>query len=143
MLNVGPRGEDASIADAQLRRLDWLGQFTDEVGEALYATRPWIHPEGRGPDNPSAFEVRYTARDTTVFALVRGDGNVELTLAEVRATPTTTVRRIAAGSAGGDLRFEPQPRGLRVTLDEPLEPGVPMALALHQVDAASTRRAGT
>ena len=131
LLNVGPRGEDATIADTQLRRLAWLGQFTGEVGEALFATRPYVHPAGSGTENGTAFEVRYTARDTTVFALVRGDGATELTLAEVRATPRTAVRRVG----GGPLSFEPQTRGLRVTLDEPLEPGVPVAVALDHIEA--------
>ncbi len=136
LLNVGPRGEDATIAEPQVRRLDWLAAFTGEVGEALFATRPWVHPQGRGPDNPSPVDVRYTARDTTVFALLRGDGEVEVTLAEVRATPTTTVRRVVgSGLDGPRLAFEPQPRGLRIELDEPLTAGVPVALALGHVDA--------
>ena len=66
-----------------------------------------------------------------MFALVRGDGATELTLAEVRATPRTAVRRVG----GGPLSFEPQTRGLRVTLDEPLEPGVPVAVALDHIEA--------
>ena len=44
LLNVGPRGEDATIADAQLRRLDWLASFTSAAGDGLFATRPWVHP---------------------------------------------------------------------------------------------------
>ena len=123
LLNVGPRGEDATIAEAQLRRLAWLAEFTGEVGEALFATRPWVHP-GTG-------DVRYTARDTTVFALVRGDGATDLVLDEVRGTPTTTVRRLG----GAELDFEPLARGLRVTLDVALDHDRPLGLALTDVDA--------
>ena len=38
LLNVGPRGADATIADAQLRRLDWLGEFTAESADAVVAS---------------------------------------------------------------------------------------------------------
>jgi alpha-L-fucosidase len=135
LLNVGPRGEDATIADAQLRRLDWLGEFTAKAGNALFATRPWVHPVGEGP----GFEVRYTARDSTVFALVRGDGSTTVTLAEVEAGPATIVERSVAGSTGVTVAFRSTEAGLRIELDQPLTREHPIALALHHVDAAPRR----
>ena len=58
LLNVGPRGEDATIPDAQLRRLEWLEAFTTENGHALFGTRPWT---GAVDDAVDATEVRYTS----------------------------------------------------------------------------------
>ena len=142
LLNVGPRGEDATIADAQLRRLDWLAAFAQECGAGLFGSRPWVHPQGMAASAAGPVEVRYTARDTTVFALLRRsegtdgsaglDGSGPLTLAEVRATPTTTV----TGLDGRPLRFEASDGGLAVWLDHALSDERPVALALGHVDAA-------
>ena len=139
LLNVGPRGEDATIAPAQLRRLDWLGELTRSVGPALFATRPWVHPQGDG--------VRYTARDTTVFALLgsvdgrpaRGDdgnGDGGVVLAEVAATTATSVTTLD----GAPLRWEPHGEGLRVVPPATTDVDLPRAVALHHVRAVPRRR---
>jgi alpha-L-fucosidase len=134
LLNVGPRGEDATIADAQVRRLDWLAEFTGKTGssgEAVFATRPWVHPADRDGD----IEVRFTARDSTVYAFLLGgpaDSATSVTLAAVRATVTTTATTLA----GADLAIEATPRGLRVDLDTPLRPEIPSVVVLNHVDAA-------
>ena len=149
LLNVGPRGEDATIADAQLRRLGWLAEFTDSCGDALFASRPWVHPQGAGVSAAGPVDVRYTARDTTVFALLRRaaeypaavdedqvgadriDANA-VSLPEVRTTVTTTVTTLD----GRPLRFESTPSGTTVWLDQPISPELPVAVALHHVEAA-------
>jgi len=138
LLNVGPRGEDATIAEAQLRRLDWLGELSRSCGDALVASRPWVYPQGTASSDAGSVDVRYTARDTTVFALLRlADDSVDapipstVTLAEVRPTTTTTVEALD----GRPLRWEPAPTGLTVWLDGPLSPELPIALALRSVDA--------
>jgi len=134
LLNVGPKGVDASIAAAQRTRLDWLAEFTGSSGEALFATRPWVIPEG----HPArGVEVRYTARDRDVFVFVRADAgggsaaDGRLTLAEVRATPTTRVTT----PEGRSLEFGATRGGLEVRLDRPLDSDVPAALVLEAVDA--------
>ncbi len=66
LLNVGPRGEDAQIPDAQLTRLDWLAEWMDASAEAVQRTRPWIRPSDRTREG---VEVRYTARGDRVWAL--------------------------------------------------------------------------
>jgi alpha-L-fucosidase len=136
LLNVGPRGEDASIADPQLRRLEWLADFTGSAGTALFATRPWVHPQGLAD---GGVEVRYTARDATVHAFLRLSGREgqapaappTVTLTEVRATPATEVatldgRRLAAG---------PTSTGLRIELAGALSGETPLVLALRHVRA--------
>jgi alpha-L-fucosidase len=112
LLNVGPRGEDATIAPAQLLRLDWLAEFTATNGMALYGTRPWVHCEGSSP----GAEVRYTARDRDVFAFVRpspGHPPVEhVTLAEIETGPASTVTDVS----GRELESSLDATGLAVTL---------------------------
>jgi alpha-L-fucosidase len=68
LLNVGPRGEDATIPEPQLQRLDWLASFTATHGDALFGTRPWT----RAADQVDGTEVRYTSRDEEVFVFLRG-----------------------------------------------------------------------
>ncbi len=137
LLNVGPRGEDATIADAQLRRLDWLGAFTSTLGEGLFATRPWISPG----ETTGGTEVRYLARDDVVFAFARRETGApsaasapSIVLREVRATPTTTVSSLD----GVRLRSESTPEGLEVWLAEPLGSDVPQAVAIRPADAAQS-----
>jgi alpha-L-fucosidase len=74
LLNVGPRGEDATIPDAQLRRLESLASFTSQNGHALFGTRTWTHAADQGADGT---ERRYTSRDGEVFAFVRGSANID------------------------------------------------------------------
>lgn len=61
LLNVGPRGEDAAIAPAQLARLDWLAEFMSKNGTALYGTRPWVHTTTSG----ATWEARYAGGGLT------------------------------------------------------------------------------
>jgi alpha-L-fucosidase len=69
LLNVGPRGEDAAIPEAQLRRLRWLGEWLRTNGEAVYGTRPWRRAEGTTREG---VPVRFTARGDTVYAILLG-----------------------------------------------------------------------
>ena len=128
LLNVGPRGEDATIADAQLQRLDWLASFTDLHGAALFGTHPWAHAADAAGDTT---DVRYTARGDDVFAFVRGPESAprDLVLEQVVGAPGTRVTA-ADGSA---LPHRATNRGLVVTLDAPLSPVVPTSLALRAV----------
>ncbi|HEV3328422.1 MAG TPA: alpha-L-fucosidase [Acidimicrobiales bacterium] len=143
LLNVGPRGEDATIPDAQLQRLEWLGAFTADAGDALFATRPWVLAEGRGD---GGIEVRYTARDRKVFAFVRRTDQQRpapsaLTLAEVEATPRTMVTTASGASAASRESSE----GLVIELagDEFDDPHSVLVLVLDEVRASSRlRRAG-
>ena len=137
LLNVGPRGEDATIAEPQLRRLEWLARFTDTSGDALFATRPWVHPQGVAE---GGVEIRYTTRDTTVFAFLRllgpdrGKDPVatrSLTLSEVRATPMTEVATLD----GRPLAWAPTPTGIRVEPLEALSSELPLVVALRHVEA--------
>ena len=128
LLNVGPRGEDATIAGAQLLRLDWLGSFTGAHGRALFGTRPWVHA---AEAERSGVEVRYTTRDDDVFAFVRGQQTTELLLARVRGTPATRV----TSPDGTVLPHRSTDAGLAITLAAPVSPDEPLSYALHHVAA--------
>ncbi len=130
LLNVGPRGEDASIPDAQLQRLEWLSAFTQRHGGALFGTRPWTHAaEGA----PGAAEVRYTSRGDQVYAFVRGPeaAPTDILLTNVGASSSTRV----TDADGAPLPHRMTERGLTVTLTAPLSPDVPTSITLDGVVA--------
>ena len=92
LLNVGPR-PDGTIPEEQVSILYEIGDWLQVNGEAIYGTRPW-HRFGEGDakwfdhdaqkqasfgafsdaDTPEmdANLVRYTAKGTTVYAIVMG-----------------------------------------------------------------------
>jgi alpha-L-fucosidase len=133
LLNVGPRGEDATIAPAQLRRLDWLAAFTARNGAALYGSRPWVYAEG----SAVGAEVRYTSRDRDVYAFVRPAAGAapvtEVTLAEVMAGSATTVTDVA----GQALEASMGASGLTVTLGAQATRETPVVAV---ITGASARR---
>jgi alpha-L-fucosidase len=138
LLNVGPRGVDAHISEEQVTRLEWLGDFMGEVGQALVASRPWVHPAGR---TDGTADVRYTMRDDTVYVFARAAGSgtgapTTLVLAEVRGNAHST----AATLDGRHLVAVPTPDGLRVELLEPLDHTRPTVVVLHDVDANAVTR---
>jgi alpha-L-fucosidase len=128
LLNVGPRGVDAQIPDEQITRLDWLRQWVQPHAGAVMATRPWVVP---GTTTADGRDVRYTARDETVYAFVRG-GTGPITLPDVCANPTTAVTSVD----GTHLSWKDSPSGLVV--DSPSGAGdEPTVIVLARVTARS------
>ena len=137
LLNVGPRGEDATIAHSPAPPARLVGRAHDEGVRRCT-------PPGPGCTRRARAETRRHSRRATRPATRRSSPSSAATATWSSPWPRCGPRRrrrcgaSPRDPAGAELRFEPQQRGLRVTLDEPLEPGVPVALALHQVDAEST-----
>jgi alpha-L-fucosidase len=129
LLNVGPRGVDAQIPDEQLTRLGWLADWAAPHHSAIVATRPWVTA---GATTVERTQVRFTTRDDRVFAFLRG-ASVSVTLADVRATPTTTVETVT----GQALPWRPAGAGgLSIDLPSNPNPAEPVVVALRNVDAA-------
>jgi alpha-L-fucosidase len=127
LLNVGPRGVDATIPDEQRARLEWLGQWLGPHRDAIVASRPWVRP---GTTAAAAESIRYTARDDTVFVFVRGASG-PVTLPDVAPTPNTAVTTVA----GAALPWRDSPSGVTVHLPSDPPGPEPMVVALHHVEA--------
>lgn len=112
LLNVGPRGDDATIPDAQLRRLDWMADFAPTTAAALRATRPWVRPRCTTPEG---VEVRFTARDDRVWALC----SVPSPASDATGAPAATFPAVIT------LPFAPTPTTAVTTVD-----GVPVAFTV-------------
>lgn len=108
LLNVGPRGVDATIPEPQMERLRWIGDWLATNGEAIYGTRPWVRAEGRTTEGTP---VRFTARDRNVYAIVLGPPGETITLPGFRASRATQVRALGAPQA----QWSAGPSGIAVT----------------------------
>jgi len=133
LLNVGPRGIDASIPDAQLARLAWLGELTAALGEAIFETRPWIVPQGNAA---GGIEIRYTARGDEVFAFLRSSPGWpaepdSLLLTAVEAGPATKVRELD----GEPIAFEATDEGLVLAIERLPDSEMPRVVVLSHVAA--------
>ena len=131
LLNVGPRGVDASIPDEQLTRLDWLAQWVGPNRDALFGTRPWMYP---GSTTAEGNSVRYTAREETVFAIL-ANASGSATLTEVRSTATTRVMTMG----GESLSWRDIGHGLVIDLPQSDSGPEPVVIALHHVRAQLIR----
>lgn len=78
LLNVGPRGTDASIPDEQLSRLRFFGDWLAANGAAVYGTRPWKRDGGDCSDaeTDTGMPVRFLKKegDINVVPLGRPSG---------------------------------------------------------------------
>jgi len=69
LLNVGPRGEDAGIPQAQRERLQKIGAWLEINGAAIYGTHVCSIASGQTDDG---VEVRYTRTAKRLFLILLG-----------------------------------------------------------------------
>ena len=132
LLNVGPRGEDARIPEAQLRRLKVLAEWMATNGHSLVGTRPWIAASAASPEG---HPLHFTARGERVWALV--DRQATPSAATVTLPMLATTRTTVTDAAGEPLDFAATPAGLRVSLPAGAHAGPPItALAVDHASAS-------
>jgi len=96
LLNVGPRGEDASIPSPQLDRLATLGGWLGQQGDAIYGTRPWVRAESKTSGGDA---VRFTEKAGVVFATVLGKpASPTFSIELPTALPTDVAERLEDGA---------------------------------------------
>jgi len=106
-LGVGPEA-DGSISPIQLQRLQVLGAWLKQNGEAIYGTRPWTRAMG---DTDEALPVRFTQKGGNLYAIILGKprpGSILLRTVTARPGSTVTLlgiaKRIEWKQVNADLR---------------------------------------
>jgi alpha-L-fucosidase len=69
LLDVGPES-DGTIPAVQMSRLESLGTWLKQNGEAIYATRPWTRAEGESGDG---IPVRFTQTHSSLYVILMGE----------------------------------------------------------------------
>jgi len=131
LLNVGPRGEDATIPDAQLRRLDWLAEWSPVLAATVQGTRPWVTPRATTPEG---LEVRFTATNDRVWALCWPAGASDALPTSITLPLNATPRTSAWAVDGQQLDVTVVDSGLEVLLPLDLDDDL-FVLALDHVTA--------
>ena len=68
LLDVGPEA-DGTIPPVQMSRLQALGAWLKQNGEAIYGTHPWKTAEG---ETSEGIHLRFTQKDSAVYATLLG-----------------------------------------------------------------------
>jgi alpha-L-fucosidase len=68
LLDVGPEA-DGTIPPVQLERLQALGAWLKQNGDAIYGTKPWTHAVG---ETDQGISVRFTRKDANLYATLLG-----------------------------------------------------------------------
>jgi alpha-L-fucosidase len=111
LLNVGPRGGDATIPEIQLERLRWLGALLREAGDALYGTRPWRRAVGSTRDG---LPVRFTCKGEDLYVLLLGEpATATITVDKVGVPDGATIRELGVS---GEVNWRREGDGIRIEL---------------------------
>ena len=84
LLDVGPEA-DGTVPPVQMSRLEALGAWLKQNGEAIYGTRPWTRADG---DTAEGIPVRFTHADSSVYITLLGEpktGSVTVKKLELKA----------------------------------------------------------
>lgn len=114
LLDVGPE-PDGTIPPIQVDRLRRLGDWLQQNGEAIFATRPWTRSEGKTADG---IDVRFTRKGEALYAILLGKPQGDsVTLKDVPAP-----KRGHATFMGvpGQLSLSQQQGDLKVALPDAL-----------------------
>jgi alpha-L-fucosidase len=68
LLDVGPEA-NGTIPAVQMTRLQALGAWLQQNGEAIYGSHPWTRATG---ETAEGIRVRFTQKDTVVYATLLG-----------------------------------------------------------------------
>ena len=69
LLDVGPEA-NGTIPPVQLSRLEALGAWLKQNGEAIYGTRPWTRADG---DTAEGIPIRFTRANSSIYLTLLGE----------------------------------------------------------------------
>jgi alpha-L-fucosidase len=110
LLDVGPEA-NGTIPPVQMSRLQALGAWLQQNGEAIYGSRPWKRATG---ETSEAIPVRFTQKDSALYATLLGSPKTaSVTLKSI--TPAADSQIYLLGS-DHPLGWSQQGKDLQVTL---------------------------
>lgn len=127
LLNIGPKA-DGSIPQEEREILGGIGTWLKQNGDAIYGARPWrVFGEGptKVPDGAftdttrDAFtgaDIRYTAREDTLYAMILGRPAQRTVL--LSAVKPEDGYASAAAMDGREVRAEQGEDGMRLDFDD-------------------------
>jgi alpha-L-fucosidase len=110
LLDVGPEA-DGTIPSVQMERLQALGAWLKQNGEAIYGTHPWTRAEG---DTADGIGVRFTRTDSAIYATLLGKPKTNAVI--VRALAPAAGTQISLLGSATPLTWSQQSRDLRINL---------------------------
>jgi alpha-L-fucosidase len=114
LLDVGPE-PDGTIPAIQLARLEALGMWLKQNGEAIFATRPWARAEGKTLEG---IDVRFTSKGATLYAILLGKPpGRSITLLDVAAPAQGRATLLGAAD---DLQASALGKNLKISLPDTL-----------------------
>jgi alpha-L-fucosidase len=111
LLDVGPEA-DGTIPPVQMERLQALGAWLQQNGEAIYGTRPWKRAVG---ETIEGIGVRFTRKDSVVYATLLGQPKTE-TITIKALSPKEGSQIYLLGGDGKALVWSRQGDGIQVSL---------------------------
>lgn len=128
LLDVGPE-PDGTIPAIQTERLNQLGGWLKQNGEAIFGTRPWTRSVGSTRDG---VDVRFTRKDGALFAiLLHKPAGRTVTLIDVPASSTRVVATLLGSP--GPLAVQRDDKDLTITLPATLPGDYAWAVRLDGV----------
>jgi len=96
LLDIGPEA-NGTIPPVQMSRLEALGAWLKQNGEAIYATRPWTRAEG---DTADGIPIRFTQANSYLYVIVMGEPKPgSLTVKNLMPTPGSQVYMLGEAKA--------------------------------------------
>ena len=133
LLDVGPEA-DGTIPPVQLDRLQKLGAWLKQNGEAVYGTKPWSRANGTTNQTDAAgraVDLRFTQKEGNLYATLFGRPiSSTILLHNVTAAPGSTVTLLGSSEP---VKWSQRAADLEVTLPSNLPGNYDWVLRLQQV----------
>jgi alpha-L-fucosidase len=117
LLDVGPEA-DGTIPAVQMQRLQALGAWLKQNGEAIYGTHPWTRAEG---ETAEGIRVRFTQTNSAIYATLLGKPKTGVVTVK-SLSPQAGTQIFLLGSPR-PLSWSQQGGDIRITLPETLPGG--------------------